>query len=133
MGLKDIDRETLVKMYWERCEEALTDADNAIACEGWNNAANRIYYAVFYAVSALFVKDGHPIKSHRGAKAVLGQQYVVTGKIDPEISHIFSQLETLRGRADYNVAFLATREEIMDYRPKADAFIAAIRMLMDKD
>lgn len=130
MGLRDTDRETLVKMYWERCEEALTDADAAIASERWNNAANRIYYAVFYAVCTLFVKDGHPIKSHRGAKNILGLNYVVTGKIDPETSKIFSQLETLRDLADYNVAFLATKEEIMDYRPKADAFIAAVKGLM---
>jgi uncharacterized protein (UPF0332 family) len=130
MGLRDTDRETLVKMYWERCEEAFTDADAAIASERWNNAANRIYYAVFYAVCSLFVKDGHPIKSHRGAKNILGLNYVVTGKIDPETSKIFSQLETLRDLADYDVAFLATKEEVMDYRPKADAFIAAVKGLM---
>jgi uncharacterized protein (UPF0332 family) len=78
----------------------------------------------------LFVKDGHPIKSHRGAKNILGLNYVVTGKIDPETSKIFSQLETLRDLADYDVAFLATKEEVLDYRPKADAFIAAVKGLM---
>ena len=68
MGLRDMDRETLVSLYWERCKEALADADAAIASERWNNAAGRIYYAVFYAVCTLFVKDGHPIKTHRGKK-----------------------------------------------------------------
>ena len=125
-----MDRETLVSLYWERCKEALADADAAIASERWNNAAGRIYYAVFYAVCTLFVKDGHPIKTHRGAKNILGQEYVVTGKISKESSHIFSQLETLRDMADYDVVFVATKEEIMDYRPKADAFIAEITKLL---
>lgn len=133
MGLRDIDRATLIKLYWDRCEEALADADAAIAYKRWNNAAGRIYYAVFYAVCTLFVKDGHPIKSHRGAKNILGLNYVVTGKISPEKSQIFSQLETLRDMADYNVAFLATKEEVMEYRPKADDFIAAVKELMKKD
>jgi uncharacterized protein (UPF0332 family) len=130
MGLKDTDRETLIKLYWDRCCRTLADADNAISTESWNMAANRLYYAVFYAVSALFVKDGCPIKSHRGAKALLGKQYVVTGKIDKETSRIFSQLETLRDMADYDVVFQATKEEIMDFRPQADDFIAAIKGLM---
>ena len=130
MGLKDADRENLIKLYWERCYRTLADADNAISTESWNMTANRLYYAVFYAVSALFVKDGCPIKSHRGAKALLGKQYVVTGKIDKESSRIFSQLETLRDKADYNILFEASKEDIMDFRPKVDDFIAAIKKLM---
>lgn len=132
MGLKDIDRETLMKMYWEKCQNALIDADAAIASGRWNMAANRIYYSVFYAVSTLFVKNGHPIKTHRGAKSVLSKEYVLTGKINREAFTFFSQLETLRDKADYNVSFLATEEEINDYRPKVDDFIATIKNLIDE-
>ena len=132
MGLKDIDRETLVKMYWEKCQNALIDADAAIASGRWNMAANRIYYSVFYAVSTLFVKDGHTIKSHRGAKSILNKDYVLTGRVTQKDSMFFSQLETLRDKADYNVSFLATEEEINDYRPKVDDFIATIKKLIDE-
>ena len=68
MEVKEIDRETLAKSYWKRSISALTDADVAIASERWNNAAGRIYYAVFYAVCALLANDGIRLKSHRGAK-----------------------------------------------------------------
>ena len=129
MGLNDVDRDTIVKLYWERCKRTLADADFAISSESWNMAANRLYYSLFYAVSALFVKDGCPIKSHRGAKAVLGLRYVVTGKISQETSRIYSQLETLRDMADYDVVFQATKDEIMEYRPKVDEFISAIQNL----
>lgn len=61
---------------------------------------------------------------------MLGKQYVVTGKIDKESSRIFSQLETLRDKADYNILFEASKEDIMDFRPKVDDFIAAIKKLM---
>ena len=130
MGLNDTDKDSLIKLYWERSERTLADADTAIASQSWNMAANRLYYSVFYAVSALFVKDGCPIKSHRGAKAVLGQRYVVTGKINQEVSRIFSQLESLRDKADYNILFEATKDEIMEYRPKVDEFISVIKSLM---
>ena len=130
MSLNDIDRDSLIKLYWERSERTLADADTAIASQSWNMAANRLYYSVFYAVSALFIKDGYPIKSHRGAKAVLGLRYVVTGKVSQETSRIYSQLETLRDMADYDVVFQATKDEIMEYRPKVDVFISVIKSLM---
>ncbi|MCR5454780.1 MAG: HEPN domain-containing protein [Bacteroidales bacterium] len=133
MGLKDVDRETLVKMYWERCISALADADAAIESGRWNNAANRSYYAVFYAVSSLFVKDGYPIKSHRGAKNVLNKQYVITGKISVELAHFFAELETIRDEADYDVFFQATKEEVLDYRPKVNEFIAAIKKIINEE
>ena len=37
----------------------------------------------------------------------------------------------LRDRADYNVAFEASKEDILEYRPKADIFIAEIKNLID--
>ena len=127
MEVKEIDRETLAKSYWKRSISALTDADVAIASERWNNAAGRIYYAVFYAVCALLANDGIRLKSHRGAKNLLNQKYVLTGKIDVELAHFFAELESLRDEADYDMFFEASKEDIMDYRPKAEAFIAAIK------
>lgn len=133
MEVKETDRETLTKTYWKRSISALTDADVAIASERWNNAAGRIYYAVYYAVCSLFVNDGFQIKSHRGAKNVLNKEYVLTGKINKELSRFFSQMETLRDEADYDMFFEATKEDIMDYRPKAEAFIAAVKKLLDEE
>ncbi len=130
MGLNDTDRATLVKMYWERSRNILAEVDVAIANSCWYAAANRIYYAVFYAVCALFIKDGYPIKSHRGAKNVLNKEYVLTGRIDVESAHFFAELESLRDAADYNVFFQATEEEIMEYRPIVDIFISDIKNLI---
>ena len=38
----------------------------------WETAANRLYYALFHAMSALLVCDGHQVKSHRGVLALFG-------------------------------------------------------------
>ena len=131
MGLNETDRETLVKLYWERCNYALNATDSAISEGNWYCAANRIYYAVFYAACTLFIKNGIPINSHRGIKVIFSKEFVLTGKISHETSKILSQLETLRDKADYNVLFEATKEDIMDYRPKADAFIAAVKKMLE--
>lgn len=78
-----------------------------------------------------FIRNGIPINSHRGIKVIFSKEFVLTGKISHETSKILSQLETLRDKADYNVLFEATKEDIMDYRPKADAFIAAVKKMLE--
>lgn len=130
MGLDGANRETLIGKYWQRCEETLSDADFNISVSRWRTAANRLYYSAFYAVCALFVKDGYPIRSHRGAKAVLGEKYVLTGKISVEISSIFNKLETLRDKADYDIVFEATEKDISLFRPKVQLFIETVKQLV---
>ncbi len=93
-------------------------------------AANRMYYAAFHAVTALFVSDGLPVGTHRGAKSTLGQYYVLPGKITPEYSRLFAQLETLRDKADYNVLFLACEEDVMPFYTGVKEFIATIKTLV---
>lgn len=129
---KDIDKTTLVKLYWERCKSSLIDVDLAIKSRRWDLASDRIYYSVFYALNALFEKDGNSIKSYRYAKRMLGKFYVLPGKIDKKFSRLFAQLEEMRMKADFDVSFLATEEEINDYRPKVDDFIATIKKLIDE-
>ena len=45
----------------------------------WDVVANRLYYAVFHAVSALLIKDGHKVNTHKGTLVMFGQNYVKTG------------------------------------------------------
>lgn len=132
MEVKETEREPLAKSYLECCLSALTDADCAIAAARWKNAAGRIYYAVFYAVCALLANDGIRLKSHRGAKNLLNQKYVLTGKIDVELAHFYAELESLRDEADYDSFFEATKEDIMYYRPMAEAFVNAAKELLEE-
>lgn len=133
MEVKETDRKPLAKSYLKCCISALTDADYAIAAARWKNAAGRIYYAVYYAVCALLANDGIRLKSHRGAKNLLNQKYVLTGTIDVELAHFFAELESLRDEADYDSFFEATKEDILDYRPKAEAFIATVKKLLEEE
>lgn len=131
MGLDALNREVMIKLYWEKSVKALRVADEVVSIPDWATAANRLYYCAFYALSALFLKDGNPINSHRGAKSVLYLKYVSTGKLDNSVSSLFSKLQTLRDKADYDIIFEATEKDINDFRPQMDGFLAAIKALID--
>ena len=79
MSLKEEERKALVALYWGKCEETLQDARCNREQKRWNATANRLYYALFHAITALFVNDGVAVSSHQGAKIRFGKEYVLTG------------------------------------------------------
>lgn len=60
MSLKEQERTTLVNLYLSKCNETLDDARLTRDQGRWNASANRLYYALFHAITALFVSDGIP-------------------------------------------------------------------------
>lgn len=124
MSLSDKDRSALVALYWQKSLITFDELESAIESRKWSMAANRMYYSLFHAATALLVHDGHEVASHRGLKGALGLNYVQTGKLTNEEARIFAQLATLRERADYDVIFAATETDIMKYMPRAKALLA---------
>ena len=78
MGLNDEERSVIVNLEIEKANNTYSDVLFFINEKRWEAAANRLYYAVFHAVSALLIYDGHNIKSHRGIISMYGQHYVKT-------------------------------------------------------
>lgn len=130
MSLDEQNRQTLVGLYWNKSVNTFDELESAIKDEKWNMAANRMYYSVFHAVTALLVKDGHQVNSHRGIKGALGLYYVKTGLIDVEEARVFAQLATLRERADYDIIFTASRDDIMKLFPQTACLVEKIKSLL---
>ena len=56
MSLQEQERDTLVNLYLSKCDETLNDARLTRDQGRWNASANRLYYALFHAITALFVR-----------------------------------------------------------------------------
>lgn len=130
MGLNDQNRKDLVELYWSKSMQTMEEAEVAVAAQKWSMAANRIYYALFHAVTALFVNDGYKVGTHRGAKASFGEHYIITGKLEPQYGRLFAQLETMRDKADYDIIYNATQEEVLSFLPKVKDFLEKIHCLL---
>ena len=53
MNLNDEEKQSVVAYRLEKANKTLDDAKKVIEMELWATAANRLYYAAYYAVSAL--------------------------------------------------------------------------------
>lgn len=131
MSLNEVDRATLVKLEYDKALRFLKQADKNFAeCE-WEIAANRYYYACFHAVQALFVKNGIESHKHAGLLRLFGQHFIQTGIIDKPLGSFLNRMEQLRTKADYNVVFTVTKEELETMVEPSHTLIDSIADLLN--
>ena len=61
MSLSDEERRAIVLYRIEKATAALDDIRKVLPLEMWSIIANRMYYALYYAASALLIHDGHKV------------------------------------------------------------------------
>jgi uncharacterized protein (UPF0332 family) len=66
---------------------------------------NRLYYASFYAVSALVLLENQSAYSHNGVKIFFSEKFIKTGRLELSHGKLFSQLFTWRQKGDYDDLF----------------------------
>ena len=108
--LDEQSRKALVSYRLERADET-------------NAAANRLYYACYYAASALLVSNTISASTHAGVKTMLGMHFVSKGILSNELGKTFSRLFEIRHSGDYDDFVYCDKEMIDEYTPKAEEFI----------
>lgn len=132
MSLGDEERRVMVALEIERALNTISEMEYLQQGKLWNNMANRLYYAVFHAVSALMIRDGHKVSTHKGSHVLFSQYYVKTGLLPKEYGELYSQLETMRNEGDYNCYYEVTPEELLDRIPLAHEMIDTIAEMVNE-
>ena len=103
---KAIATSLLLEKSCKNMEQARHTADLGY----WDLVANRLYYAVFHAVNAMLLIDGIKTGTHKGTSIQFGKSYVLTGIFDRQDGILYSQLQTMREKADYQNVFTIEEE-----------------------
>lgn len=130
MTLTKEEREIMVSHELRKAKLNIEQADANAKFGYWDLVANRLYYASFHAVSALLIKDGHAISSHKGAVLMFGKHYVKTGKVNVVYGRLYSQLQTMREKSDYNCSYDASEGEVSPMLSPAKELIEKIEQLL---
>ena len=130
--LDENSRQALVQYRLERAEETMKEVTILAKESHFNAAVNRLYYACFYAASALMVANSIVTSSHAGIKTMLGMNFVSKGLLSIEQGKTFSRLFEIRHSGDYDDFVYCDQEMIDEYTPKARDFINSIRDLLNK-
>jgi len=105
----------LVSYRLQKARETLEDARILADAGRWNPCVKRLYYACFYAVSALLVQEGLSCTKHTGLRSLFNRHFVKTNKVPKEKTRIFNDLFERRQESDY-VDFVSFEESHRFYR-----------------
>jgi len=127
------DQETLLAYRLREAKETLSDVKTLLDSHGTTRTViNRSYYAIFYAVLALFIKEGTDIRSskHAGVIGMFDKEFVHTGKVAVEYSRILHRLFDARQESDYKEFVQYTEEEARKFSIMAEAFIIEVERIV---
>ena len=133
MSLDKEKRDTVISLEIAKAFTTQEEVDLLVEKGYWNAAANRLYYSVFHAVSALLIHDGIRIKSHKGAGVMLNQHYIQTNKISPELGKLYRRLELMREESDYNCFYNTSPEELKKELEPARELIKPIAKMVSAE
>jgi len=129
------DKQTLFAYRLKQAEETLSDAKKMLA----NNLSprsiiNRTYYAMFYAVLALFLARDINIRTskHAGIISIFDRELVHSGKLDKHYSKILHKAFKVRQEGDYKELVHLSTIDASEFVTLAEEFLNGIKEIMPK-
>jgi len=119
-----------IKYRLDRSFETLNDAKVLIKSKSWNSCINRLYYASYYAVTALLLKQNLKTKTHRTVKSQFSLHFIKTGIVSKELGQLFSDLADWRNKGDYGDLFDFDEQTVTPLIAPVEDFINVIRKLI---
>ena len=108
-------KKDLINYRLERAKDTLDDANILAEKSKWNSAINRLYYAAYYAITALLLHSDFKATTHNGTKSLFSEHFIKTSMFPEEVGKMYSQLFTWRQKGDYTDLFDFTEEKVMPY------------------
>ena len=126
------ERGEIVQYRLRRANEALEDARILARADRWNPCVSRLYYACFYAVSALLLLHDLSSSKHTGVRSLFNQHFVRTDKIAKSLAEVYNDLFIRRQEGDYMDFVRFDAAQVGPWMEGAKQFVKAIAALIDE-
>ncbi len=98
--------------------------------EAYSFAVNRIYYAVFYAVSAALLDRQLSFAKHSGVRAAFHQHFVKQELLDIEWGKFYDRLFEDRQEGDYLAFILFEKDYVEGQLANTEQFLSLLKPLI---
>ena len=119
-------RREIIKYWIEKAQESLDAAYDEMAANRLSFAVNRIYYACFYAVSAVLLEKNLEFKKHSGVRAAFHKHLIKSGQLKNEYGKLYDELFEARQRGDYIELVTFQKRQVEDWLTRTKIFIQDI-------
>ena len=118
--------EEVIAYRLARAHETLEEARLMAESGHWNTCVNRLYYACFYAATALLLQEGFASAKHSGVRGFLNQHFVKTGVLEQELGALYNELFDSRNESDYRDLLRLDADRVQPLLPRAGRFVEAV-------
>lgn len=130
MTLDEKDRIILINFRLEQAEQTIEEAELLITNKKLRGAVNRIYYSIFYSLSALALKHQVKLSKHSKLLGWFNKTFIKEKTIDVKYGKILRQAFESRTESDYRIFTEFTREELSSMLADAKDFIDKMKEML---
>ncbi len=124
------ERKELIAYRIKRANDTLKEIDLLVDNQLWNTAVNRLYYACYYAVIALLIKNNIITQTHAGVRQMFGLHFIKPGLINKNLAKFYSDIFDKRQTGDYDDFVDFNKEEVISFIEPAKQLIKEIEKLL---
>ncbi len=124
------DKEALFSYRMQQAEETLAEAELMLQGQfAPRSIINRAYYAMFYALLALFIREDIPLKTskHSGVISLFDKEFVGKGKFEKSFSTILHNVFDDRLEGDYREFVAFSHDDAVTAVAGAQTFVGAVK------
>jgi uncharacterized protein (UPF0332 family) len=120
------DQNDYIDYRLQRASDTFNDAKLLADNGRWNSSINRLYYACFYAVSALLYYHSIETKTHNGVRIKFMSEFIKTGLFDKDFGKLYSDLFDWRQEGDYSDFVSFDRDLTIPLLNKSEEFLSLL-------
>ena len=124
------EERALVAYRMERAREPIDEAKILFDAGHFNSYVNRLYYACFYAVSALLFTKDISTSKHGYLRSLMHREFVKTGLIHKELGKHFDLLFNNRQKGDYADFARFKADDVSGWLEGTKKFISHVETLL---
>ena len=126
------EERALIEYRMERARETVDEARIMFDAGRINTYVNRLYYACFYAVSALLLTRGFSTSKHGYLRSLMYREFVKTDLMPKDLGTHFDLLFDNRHKGDYEDFIRFEAEDVVGWLKNTKRFIDHAESLIPK-
>jgi uncharacterized protein (UPF0332 family) len=121
-----------VQRLLEKADHALEVAESLYKQGFPQDAASKLYYAMFYATQALLKSESIEVVKHSAVESALGYHFAKTGRIDPKYHRMLINARKVREIIDYDIQEETVEPSAILKLEDGKEFVAVIKVMIMK-
>jgi len=130
--IEERDRDSLIEFRLNQANDTIELARFLVSSDKLAVAVNRIYYGMYYALTALALKNRFETSKHGQLIGWFNKEFIITEKADSKFGKILRNAYQNRTKGDYDAFVSFSKVEVESMLSEMSVFIAEINRLLKK-